>query len=533
MNNKENSSFAGGVAVLTISAIIVKIIGVCYKIPLVRLLGTQGMGYFNAAYDVYALLCIISTTGLPVAISVMMNQYRGQHTRIFRLSLYVLSLVGILGALFVLFFAERISSWIGAPGAAISLRLISPAILFICLTGAFRGYYQGKRNMLPTAISQVIEAVGKLIFGLLFAYIALMHKQSSERMAASAVFGLSVGTLLCLLYLSFCRKKEFLSEQDNGMKGSDLLRQLMAFAFPITLSAALSGLSKMIDLGLIMRRLQDAGLALERSVALYGCYSAMVVPLYSAVPALFGSVAMPLIPHLSYAIEQNDISKQRELIESSMRLTALISIPCAIGMGMLADPILSLLFRGSESLADAVPLLLLISMAIPAGCLITLTNAILQAYGRAWLPMLATAAGCTCKAIILYIFAAMPQVGILAAPLSTLVCCIVTVFLNLLFISGIVPSFSYITPWLSGVGISAVSIGFAAIIKRVLQKLVTSQLFTVIVTVTVAAAIYFIIAYMSGLFRTSDIRLNIEKEFDKNGNSRADNKSSVKKRIQF
>ena len=511
MNDRREASFAGGVAVLTISAIIVKIIGVFYKIPLVRLLGTQGMGYFNAAYDVYALLCMISTTGLPVAVSVMMNQYQGQHKRIFKLSLYLFLLIGVLGTGITFALSDRISFWIGAPGAAPSLRFISPAVLFVCLTGAFRGYYQGKRNMIPTAVSQIIEAACKLIFGLIFAYIALLQGRTYEQLAAAAVCGLSIGTLFCFFYLLACRKKDPKNDLTNQPMVRELIGQLLALAFPITLGAALSGFSKMIDLGLIMRRLQDAGFSRDSSIALYGCYSAMVVPLYSAIPALFGSVAMPLIPHLSYSIEQNDVPKQRELIESSIRLTALISIPCAIGMGMLSDHILPLLFSGSDSISDAIPLLLLISMAIPAGCLITLTNAILQAYHHAWLSMLATVAGCLCKAIALYFLAAMPAIGILAAPISTLICCAVTVFLNLVFIARYAPLFAFARHWMSAIFISAVSIAFAGIMKRILLGRIDSQLLLVLMTVVIAASIYFIFANLFGLFRISDIRINKNK----------------------
>ena len=157
-NNQKQSSFAAGAALLAISAMLVKVIGVCYKIPLVHLLSAEGMGYFNAAYDVYALLCVISTTGLPVAVSVVINRYPDKQHHIFLLSLSLFALLGLPGAAAVFLGADRIALWVGAPAAAQSLRFIAPAVLFICLSGAFRGYYQAKRNMMPTAVSQVVEA---------------------------------------------------------------------------------------------------------------------------------------------------------------------------------------------------------------------------------------------------------------------------------------------------------------------------------------------------------------------------------------
>lgn len=505
MKNKEKSSFTGGVVILTLSAVVVKLIGVCYKIPLVRLLGTQGMGYFNAAYDVYALLCVVSTTGLPVAISVMMNKYRGQHKRIFWLSLCIVILIGLIAAFGVFAFADQIAARIGAQGAAMSLRFMAPAVLFICITGALRGYYQGKHNMLPTAVSQIIEAAGKLLFGLIFAYIAISKQQSSSNAAAFAVLGLSVGTFLCMIFLILYEKGET-SQQSEMIKRSVLLKQLIWIAFPVTLAALLSGMSKMIDLGLIMRRLQDAGMSSEAAVSLYGCYSAMVLPLYNAIPAMFGSLAMPLVPHLAAACERGDRQAQTDLLSTSFRLTALISVPGAIGLGMLSDRILPLLFGGAADLERATVLLILISMAIPASCLITATSAILQAYGHAWMPMVSTAAGCAIKALILYVLCGNPIVGILAAPISTLICCVVIVVMNLFQICRIAPQFQFGRTWLLAIGISALSVGVASVVKRIMTAAADSVILTVGTCVTAAVIVYGILAYLFGLFRISDIK---------------------------
>ena len=228
MKNEVNSSFAGGVAILTLSTVIVKLIGVCYKIPLVRLLGAEGMGYFNAAYDVYAILCIVSTTGLPVAISVIMNKYREQHKRIFLLSLCIVIVIGLISALGVFAFSEQIAVRIGASSAAMSLRFMAPAVLFICITGALRGYYQGMHNMLPTAVSQVIEAVGKLVFGLVFAYIAISKHQTLSESAAFAVLGLSLGTFLCMVFLLLYGKREKFQQTSDNVDWHVLLKQLIS-----------------------------------------------------------------------------------------------------------------------------------------------------------------------------------------------------------------------------------------------------------------------------------------------------------------
>ena len=510
MLTTRTESFSFGVALLTLSAIIVKLIGVCYKIPLMRLLGAEGMGYFNTAYDVYALLCIVSTTGMPVAVSVVMNQHAGQHKRVFRLSLFVFLALGVTGATAVFFGAERIAAAIGAPQAVQSLRFIAPAILFISLSGAYRGYYQAKCNMTPTAVSQVVEAACKLVFGLVFARIAIIQGQRTESVAAFAVLGLTVGTLLCTMYLALCKKRERANDP-NSAKDAALLSALIKSAFPVTLGALLSGSSKAIDLALIMRRLQDAGISQQNAVALYGCYTAMVVPLFSAIPALFGSLAMPIVPHLSNAIRCGDLPKQTQILRTAMRFCAIVSIPSALGMGMLAKPILCLLFGDTADTQLAVPLLLIICTAIPASCMITATSAILQAYGKPWTPMLSTAIGCACKAMLLYILAANHKISIASAPISTLLCCLITVFINLLRLEKVAPRFDFFSDWGKSIACAALSVGLAALAYRALHT-VQSPLVCVSLCVCIAIPIYFVLACKFGLLSLSDFKTLKEKD---------------------
>ena len=494
-------SFAAGAAVLAISGIIVKMIGVCYKIPLMRLIGSEGMGYFNTAYDVYALLCLLSTTGLPVAVSVLINRYPSLHRRIFRLSLGVFAVLGMLGAVVVFIAADRIAIAVGAPQAAQSLRFIAPAVLFVCLSGALRGYNQAQRNMMPTAVSQVVEAAGKLLFGLSFAYWVIQKGSSPAGAASFAVLGLSAGTLLCFLYLMLLHKKA----PDYAIEASaqpGLAAELIKIALPVTLGAVLAGLSKVIDLSLIMRRLQDGGVLQHEAVAIYGCYSSMVIPLFSAVPALFSSVALPLVPHLGHAIANRNIELQKEILNTAFRWCALISIPASLGIAMLSKQILLLLFSGTEDVNTAVPMLLIIAMAIPASCMITVTSAVLQAYGHPWIPMIATITGCICKAVCLYTLCPVAKIGILAAPISTVLCCIVTVSINLICIGNHALGIHFSKHWLLALAASAFSIGSAALLCRCIHL----HMLQLAVCIPTTIALYFPIAFLCGLIRTSDIK---------------------------
>ena len=183
------SGFASGVAVLTASTVIVKLIGVLYKIPMLKYLGEDGMGYFNSAYEIYTFFYIIATAGLPVAISILIakNVEKGNTEnvkRVFGVSLAVLSVLGVLGTASLYFGADSFSELIGNSGAAASITAIAPMAFFICISSAVRGYFQGCQNMAPTAISQIIEALGKLVPGLLFAVMAINSGRSVEDAAA-------------------------------------------------------------------------------------------------------------------------------------------------------------------------------------------------------------------------------------------------------------------------------------------------------------------------------------------------------------
>lgn len=504
--SKSQGTFLHGVALLSISTVLVKLIGVLYKIPLVHLLGAQGMGYFNAAYDVYALLCLVSTTGLPVAVSVLLGRQEAHKRAVFRVSLLTFLILGILGCGAVLAFARPIANAIGAPDAVQSLRAIAPALLFICIGSAFRGYSQGLGDMRPTAVSQVIEAACKLALGLLLSYRAVRLGLPLHVAAAHAISGLSLATLLSTAYLWLSYRKKTAPGEQTAAKPCNLLGKLLQIALPVTLGAVMSGASKLLDLGLIMRRLQDAGVAQQTAVSLYGAYSAMAIPLFGAVPALLGSLAMPLIPHLTRAIAQHDVQSQQRILLLSMRLTALVSIPSALGMSMLADSVLSLLYADKVAQAPStVPMLLILAMAIPASCMITTTNAILQSYGKPWQGMVSMGIGCAVKALALYFLTVNPQIGVLAAPISTWLCCTVTVAINLFSISRVAPIAGWQRAFLASCAVSAVSVGVAAALKR-LWLLNAPVPVTVTCSVLCAVVIFILLSFAVGLVRLEDIK---------------------------
>lgn len=439
---------------LTVSALLVKIIGLLYRIPMLAYLGTEGMGYFNTAYELYALFCVIATAGLPVAMSVLISASEagpkkgGEARRIFRVATVAFVIIGTAGMLLLYGFSNGLAALFKNSGAAPGMRMIAPTVLLICLSSAFRGYFQGKRSMTPTAVSQVIEALGKLILGLGFAAMARQRGCDLPSTAAYAVLGLTVGTGISVVYLWI--HKTVLDRRQPRVKllrdrSADVntLGRLLMTAIPVTFGAAVMSVTKVVDLALILRRLQSTGLEEAAANALYGCYSTLVLPLFHMLPTLTTSVSLPTVPALSAALGQRTdegLAQAKKITLSALRLTLMIAIPAAMGLSVFSEDVLTLLFGAQpEAVKMAAPWLTCIALSVPMSCLITVSGAILQGSGHATRPVISLLCGTAVKAALAYIFLGLPEVGMMGAPISTLVCDSVIVIVNFAFIAHLVP----------------------------------------------------------------------------------------------
>ncbi len=436
--------FAFGVTALTLSVIAVKVIGLVYKIPLLKILGAEGMGYFNAAYEIYALFFVISTAGLPVAVSILISESlaagRGRNVnKVHKISFLIFALLGVIGALVMGFGASWLSGLLETPKAALSIFAISPTILFVCISGAMRGFFQGYQDMKPTAVSQVIEALGKLLLGLIFAVLAKRAGQSIEICAAYAALGLTAGSFLSMIYLLLtknltrfvCRGTKLLTDTDTS---GIIFKRLMFLAIPVTLSSSLSGFTRVVDMSMIFRRMQTAGYESSVVAAMYGSYSTLAVPVYNIPSSLVAGISLSLVPILTEAAEAKDVKRTSELILSSLKMCLFLAFPCSVGLAMFSKPILSLLFVGEQASVDvAAPLLTVLAFSVCSSCLMGITNAVLQAYRKAMLPIFSMFIGTAVKIVSAYLLMGIPEVGMYGAAISTLLCNTVAVGMNLYF----------------------------------------------------------------------------------------------------
>lgn len=518
ISGQSERAFMTGVLLLSASTVIVKVIGLAYKIPLLSILGAEGMGYFNSAYEIYAMLCVIATAGMPTALSILISGARERGDmlgaeRIYRTSFAVLSGLGLVGSSGLCAFARPVAAAIGNPDAYYCILAVSPALFFACASGAVRGYFQGCRNMLPTALSQLAEALGKLLLGVSLAAWAKSRGMSVPAASAFAVLGLVIGSAVSTLYLLALKladkrkNKVLLLDDSNFERGERTLTNVLRIAFPITLGASLLGATRVIDMTLIMRRLQDIGISTAAANEIYGSYTTLALPVFSLVPALATPISESLIPRLSAAVETGEAGEQRAAVEKSVRLTALIALPASMGIVLYSKQILGLIFSGqTEAIAIASPLLSALGASVLFSCLITATNAILQAYRRVMLPIASMAVGAIVKTASAYFLIGSVGVGELGAPISTLLCNVTVVGINIFFVDRAVPrgtatAKALIRPFFA----SIVAIVLSALAYVPVLNITESESIAFIAALVCACAAYFAFALLFGALRKEDL----------------------------
>lgn len=512
-------TFLSGVLLLTLSTVLVKVIGLIYKIPMLTYLGSEGMGYFNSAYEIYALFCVISTAGLPVALSVLISGAvargeGGQVRHIYRASLTVFLLIGTLGSGVMWLFAQKFCALIQSENAYYCILSIAPTVFFVCLSSALRGYFQGYQRMLPTAVSQIIESVGKLVFGLTLARFALNQGFDTATVTAFAGGGLTLGTALSTLYLflekaRFHPEKEFENIPSTGTfseKYREIWKQLARLAIPMTLGASLVSMTKLIDMTMILRRLQSIGYSEVAANEAYGSYTTLALSVFGLLPALVNSVALPLVPMLSAAIASGDSERQAEMIRSSYRLTSLFAIPAALGVAAYARPILLLLFgREPEAVAVAAPLLSYLGVSVFLSCMITATNSVLHAYQSVNRPIIAMLVGAGVKILSAYVLIGNPNVALLGAPISTFLCDATVVILNLYFASSLCRVTDIRTIFFKPLLSSAAAIGISYVFYLWLTLRLGESALITLVAIALAVVLYLLLSCLFGVFYAEDI----------------------------
>lgn len=440
MAKTSKQNFLGGAAILTAAVILVKIISACYKIPLGNLLGDEGMCHFYAAYNIYNVLLTVSTAGLPLAISKLVAAARtegrlNQAHRYFSVGMRLFLLLGAVGSALMFFCAGTFAALLHDTLAFAPIRALSMSVLCVCIMSAVRGYTQGQNNMLPSGISQVIEALFKLCFGLAAAWLLLQRGSALPIAAAGAISGVTVGTAVAMVYLlcwMLLHRRDDPPGGDVPDRDRTLLRRILVIGVPITFGAASMSILSLLDQGVVLWRLQSAlGLSETAAGALYGQYT-FSQNLYNLPSSFIPPITMSLIPSVSAALAARDKRTVNRIVSASMRLIALFALPAGAGLSVLARPILHLLYPAQWEAAEAaVYHLQILGVASIFVSLMLLSNAILQAFGRERIPIYTMLIGGVVKLGIIYVLTADPAIGVKSAPISTIFCYALIAALNL------------------------------------------------------------------------------------------------------
>ena len=445
-DTSKKQSFLHGTMLLAMATAIVKVIGALYKIPLNAIIGEQGFGYYSTAYEIYTVLLMISTAGLPVAMSRMISQasslgnYR-QVRKIYTVSRTIFLSLGLIGTLLMTVFCKQLAAFQEQPDAWAAIGTLGPCCFLICLMSTYRGFFQGQSNMIPTSVSQVLEAVCKLIVGIAAALLIKFYWHSIPLAAGGAIFGVTMSCLLSSFYLNHCFRKAFktLPITDEPVdSGKDIAKGLLAIAIPITIGSAGLQILTVLETKIYMSQLLNF-LTQDQADTQKGIYN-MTQTIFNMPCAFITPITISIIPAITAQITSGDAKSARSTEESAVRVTGLISAPCAVGLAVLAEPVTGLLggYTG-EKLVLATSLMTVLGICIVFNALVLLTNAIMQAHGHVNLPVVNMFIGGAVKLVAVFILAGNPNIGILGTPIGSLLCYLCITVLNLGTIRRVLP----------------------------------------------------------------------------------------------
>ncbi|SHK21594.1 putative polysaccharide biosynthesis protein [Paramaledivibacter caminithermalis] len=444
MEKGNSNSFIKGAFILGIAAIIAKILGAAFKIPLGNLIADTGMGYYNSAYPIYAALLVVSTAGLPAAIAKMVSERvalgdrYGAH-RVFKVSFLILVIIGLFTSVALFIGARPISNLVKNHKAYYSMIALSPALFFVSIMSSFRGYFQGLQNMKPTAISQIIEQFGRFAVGLYLAY--QFSKVSLEKAAAGATFGATAGAFLGSIFITYIyltyRKNKFGQIKNtsiNQESSASIIKNLLLIAIPITIGAAVLPLMNLIDTGIVMRRLTAIGYEYDTANRLWGQIGLgnNIINLPQAITA---ALQVSLVPAIAYVVARRDRVQLIQNIETGVRVTLLIALPAAVGLSILSEEIMLLLYPSQmEAAIGAGEILRISAWGVVFLSLFQTFTGILQGLGKQLIPAGNLLIGALLKLVLSYILIGIPAINIKGAVIATLAGFILACILNFIFV---------------------------------------------------------------------------------------------------
>ena len=403
-NKKRNESFILQAGILASAGIVVRIIGLLYNTPLVAIIGDEGFGYYNSAYYAYSIVLLISSYSIPSAVSKVIAQrlavkeYRNAH-RIFHCAFIYVLVVGGIASLFVFFGAGLL---VEMDNAILPLRLLAPTIFFSGILGVLRGYFQAHRTMVQTSFSQIIEQLinAGMSVGMAYVMVQLVADQDASTRAsygaAGGTIGTGAGVFAGLLFMTgvYALNKKTIKrriERDTGHTDEsyrDIFKMILLVVTPFIISTGIYNINSFLD-NTIYQQIMMNVKGMEEAVVATNLSAIAKGTKISNIPiAMASAMATALIPGISSDFAKGNPEGVKNKVAKSIKVTMLISIPCAVGIGVLAKPVMKVIFHQPESLQISSILLSCMAVSIIFYALSTLTQAILQSIGRMNMPII-------------------------------------------------------------------------------------------------------------------------------------------------
>ena len=565
MKTMHRQSFLHGAVILVIAIAIEKVLGAIYKIPLNAVITSLGNGYFTSAYSIYSPIYSLATAGFPIAISRMVSESytRGNYReirQIHRASVRIFLLLGVLSFSAMMLLARPFTQYAlrnDAQNALPAIYAIAPAAFFASMMSIYRGYYEGLRNMTPTAVSEVVESFCKLVFGLTAAVVIVqsglkeyaasgtvygIRMENAEYAkiatlpyaAAGAIFGVTIGGFFGFLYLFFYHKRhgdgltqEMLRSSPAPLTMKSTASRLVRTAIPVAIGSLVINLSSLVDSALLQGRINDILSADSASLinmyadklpeeylkptqlasVLYGCFGSATT-LFLLIPAFTQAFGVSALPSVTEAWTNGDRKQLHRSMETVLRTVAVITIPSGIGLSLFAMPIASLLYPNANQAPYIVgKILVILGLASTFAATETPIDSMLQAVGRVDIPVKLVVVGLIIKFVANYILVGIPSINVLGAGTGTLLCYLITTVMALYWLWRVTKiRINYFAVFFKPFLASVLSVGGAKLLYQVMSSVYSPKL-SAVFCIFLAIVLYIVFVLWFRIINKNDISM--------------------------
>ena len=504
---KKGGSFIKQAAILAAASLLVRFLGFVYRLPLTNMIGDEGNAIYAGGYYIYTFLLILSSAGLPAAISklvserIALRQYRNAH-RVFQAALVISTSLGVFFALLLFVTARQMADLIGIPDSYYSILTLCPTLVIVAIMSVFRGYFQGMRTMVPTAISQIIEQIFNAFFSVYLAWVFLSVNvpegltENIPLASAGGTMGTGIGALagLIVVIFAYCLIRPYLlrraarCRQPYEESRKQLIGRVLQTAWPIIAGTAVFSITNLIDMSMVVNILQETGFSSTEANELYGQLSGKFVTLTTLPVTISTAIATAALPSIAASVKLREKKQVRRKMDLTYRISMIISVPAAVGISALGPQILAMLFPNAS---DGGMLLTVGGISIIFLALCQTSTGILQGIGHIKVPVAGAILGAITKVILNAVLIRIPSINVLGAVLSTTGCYLVAAVFDVIMLSrktGTRFDFmgSFLKPVIGSIAMAAGTLGS----YHLFFMLLGSNTIATLLAICVAIAVY-------------------------------------------